>query len=40
MAQSTREKPVVIGSGMAGTGAGEELLERDPERFAVTAFDA
>jgi nitrite reductase (NADH) large subunit len=35
-----REKLVVIGNGMAGCRAVEELLERDPARYDVTIFGA
>lgn len=35
-----RERLVVIGNGMAGCRAVEEILERDPERFAITIFGA
>lgn len=35
-----RERLVVIGNGMAGCRAVEELLARDPARFAVTIFGA
>lgn len=37
---STREKLVVIGNGMAGCRAVEELLERAPDRFDITIFGA
>ncbi|WP_229736237.1 nitrite reductase large subunit NirB [Novosphingobium endophyticum] len=36
----TRERLVVIGNGMAGCRAVEEILARDPERFDVTIFGA
>ena len=36
----TREHLVVIGNGMAGCRAVEELLARDPARFRVTIFGA
>src|SRR5690348_7359338 len=32
------DKLVVIGNGMAGCRAVEELLARDPERYAITMF--
>ncbi len=35
-----REKLVVIGNGMAGCRAVEEILARDPARYAVTIFGA
>ena len=35
-----REHLVVIGNGMAGCRAVEELLERDPDRYSVTIFGA
>lgn len=35
-----RERLVVIGNGMAGCRAVEEILARDPERFDVTIFGA
>ncbi|MFP6664037.1 MAG: nitrite reductase large subunit NirB [Deltaproteobacteria bacterium] len=40
MGQSAREKLVVIGNGMAGARVIEEILRRDPERFAITVFGA
>src|SRR3546814_15785743 len=36
----TREHLVVIGTGMAGCRAVEELLARDPNRYRVTIFGA
>jgi len=36
----TRERLVVIGNGMAGCRAVEEILARDPVRYAVTIFGA
>ncbi len=39
-AQALREKLVVIGNGMAGCRAVEEILARDPERYAITIFGA
>ena len=36
----TREHLVVIGNGMAGCRAVEELLARDPERYRITIFGA
>ncbi|HKX78470.1 MAG TPA: nitrite reductase large subunit NirB [Novosphingobium sp.] len=36
----TRERLVVIGNGMAGCRAVEEVLARDPGRYAVTIFGA
>ncbi len=38
--QPAKEKLVVIGNGMAGCRAVEELLERDPDRYSVTIFGA
>jgi hypothetical protein len=35
-----REKLVVIGNGMAGCRAVEEILARDPSRYAITIFGA
>lgn len=40
VSKGTREKLVVIGNGMAGCRAVEELLERDPARYDVTIFGA
>ncbi|MBU6269494.1 MAG: nitrite reductase large subunit NirB, partial [Sphingomonadales bacterium] len=37
---ATRERLVVIGNGMAGCRAVEEILARDPARYAVTIFGA
>ena len=37
---ATRERLVVIGNGMAGCRAVEEILARDPARFDVTIFGA
>lgn len=37
---TTRQRLVVIGNGMAGCRAVEEVLERDPARFDVTIFGA
>jgi nitrite reductase (NADH) large subunit len=39
-ARALREKLVVIGNGMAGCRAVEELLARDPERYSITIFGA
>jgi nitrite reductase (NADH) large subunit len=39
-AADTRERLVVIGNGMAGCRAVEEILERDPERYRITIFGA
>lgn len=39
-ASPAREKLVVIGNGMAGCRAVEEILERDPDRFEITIFGA
>ncbi|WP_341712162.1 nitrite reductase large subunit NirB [Erythrobacter sp.] len=36
----SRERLVVIGNGMAGCRAVEEILERDPDRFDITIFGA
>ena len=38
--QGTAERLVVIGNGMAGCRAVEEILARDPARYAVTIFGA
>ena len=35
-----KERLVVIGNGMAGCRAVEELLKRDPDRYAITMFGA
>src|SRR3990167_9170439 len=35
-----RHKLVVIGNGMAGARAVEEILKRDPEAFEITIFGA
>src|ERR1700712_3409073 len=35
-----RQRLVVIGNGMAGCRAIEEILKRDPDRYAVTIFGA
>ena len=35
-----REHMVVVGNGMAGCRAVEEILKREPERFAITVFGA
>ena len=37
---SVREHLVVIGNGMAGCRAVEEILARDPDRFRITIFGA
>jgi nitrite reductase (NADH) large subunit len=39
-ASALRERLVVIGNGMAGCRAVEEILARDAERYAVTIFGA
>jgi nitrite reductase (NADH) large subunit len=39
-ANPSRERLVVIGNGMAGCRAVEEILARDPDRFAITIFGA
>ena len=39
-ANGLRERLVVIGNGMAGCRAIEEILARDPGRYAVTIFGA
>ena len=39
-AKPLTEKLVVIGNGMAGCRAVEELLARDPDRYAITIFGA
>jgi len=38
--KGTREKLVVVGNGMAGCRAVEEILARDPDRFDITIFGA
>ncbi|HEY9090475.1 nitrite reductase large subunit NirB [Parasphingorhabdus sp.] len=38
--QRARERLVVIGNGMAGCRAVEEILARDPDRYAITIFGA
>ncbi|TAK09145.1 MAG: NAD(P)/FAD-dependent oxidoreductase [Rhizorhabdus sp.] len=40
LAPSSRERLVVIGNGMAGCRAVEEILARDADRYAVTIFGA
>src|ERR1700712_3583691 len=35
-----RQRLVVIGNGMAGCRAIEEILKRDPDRYAITVFGA
>ena len=40
MAQPRPERLVVIGNGMAGCRAVEEILARDPARYAITIFGA
>ncbi len=39
-ATDTRERLIVIGNGMAGCRAVEELLARDPDRYRITIFGA
>ncbi len=39
-APASRERLVVVGNGMAGCRAVEEILERDPTRFDITIFGA
>jgi nitrite reductase (NADH) large subunit len=36
----SRERLVVIGNGMAGCRAVEEILKRDPGRYDITMFGA
>ena len=36
----TRERLIVIGNGMAGCRAVEEILKRDPDRYDITVFGA
>ena len=36
----TKERLVVVGNGMAGIRAVEELLQRDPDRYDITIFGA
>ena len=38
MAGTQKERLVVIGNGMAGGRVVEEILARDPDRFAITMF--
>src|SRR6187402_1934832 len=38
--QSPRERLVVIGNGMAGCRAVQEVLKRDPDRYEITIFGA
>jgi nitrite reductase (NADH) large subunit len=40
LSPTRREKLVVIGNGMAGCRAIEELIARDPDRYSVTIFGA
>ncbi|MCY4388969.1 MAG: nitrite reductase large subunit NirB [Desulfurellaceae bacterium] len=40
MAGTQKERLVVIGNGMAGARIVEEILARDPDRFAITMFGA
>ncbi len=40
MGNAMTEKLVIIGNGMAGCRAAEELLARDPDRFEITIFGA
>ncbi|ATE64615.1 nitrite reductase large subunit NirB [Rhizorhabdus dicambivorans] len=40
LAPTSRERLVVIGNGMAGCRAVEEILARDPDRYSVTIFGA
>ena len=40
LAPSSRERLIVIGNGMAGCRAVEEILARDPDRYAITIFGA
>jgi nitrite reductase (NADH) large subunit len=40
MSNATKEKLVVIGNGMAGCRAVEEILKRDPNRYDITMFGA
>ena len=40
MAGTQKERLVVIGNGMAGGRVVEEILARDPDRFAITMFGA
>ena len=35
-----RQRLVVVGNGMAGCRAVEELLARDPDRYRITIFGA
>lgn len=38
--RGTKEKLVIVGSGMAATAVIEEILKADPERFEITVFGA
>ena len=40
MVGTQKERLVVIGNGMAGGRVVEEILARDPDRFAITMFGA
>ena len=40
MTASAKERLVVIGNGMAGCRAIEEILKRDPNRYEITVFGA
>ena len=39
-ASKSRQRLVVVGNGMAGCRAIEEILKRDPERYAISVFGA
>src|SRR4029079_11302366 len=39
-ANTAKERLVVIGNGMAGCGALQEVLKRDPERYEIAIFGA
>src|SRR6195952_247663 len=36
----TKQRLIVVGNGMAGCRAVEEILKRDPDRYAITVFGA
>jgi nitrite reductase (NADH) large subunit len=40
MTEDNRKRLVVIGNGMAGARVVEEILQRDPQQFAITMFGA
>ena len=40
MTNQARERLIVIGNGMAGCRAVEEVLKRDPDRYEIVIFGA